>query len=254
MPKISKKSAATSSALPVAPSFDEQGLIRKMADNSRPVREKAIKALAQYLSTPKTLDELKLKKLCKGLFYAMWYCDRPITQQNLASEIASLTERVKPKNYWAFVAAFWAVLIREWQSIDSHRINKFYLLIRRFLFALFSHLNAVEWDETELESYLDTMVAGPLNAVDPKVPHAIRLHVCDIYLDELERLRETNEELPYDELLSPIETLAQSADFKIVKARAVDTLADPRLVEWGIKEAVQEPESESEEDDWEGFD
>lgn len=258
MPKISKSARAIEAQRApqiVGSSFDEHALVRKMADNSRPVREKALKALAQYLATPQTLDELKLKKLCKGIFYAMWYCDRPITQQNLANEIAALSEKVKPKNYWRFVSSFWAVLIREWHSIDSHRTNKFYLLIRRFYFALLSHLYESKWSPVELGVYLDTMTAGPLNADDPKVPHAIRLHLCDIYLDEIERLREKADEIPFSELLSPIEALAERSNFKIIKQRAKETLSDPRLYQWGVKEIEEEPSlSEEELDDWEGFD
>lgn len=258
MPKISRSGRADealkASQIAVS-SFDENALIRKMADNSRPVREKALKALAQYLATPQTLDQLKLKKLCKGIFYAMWYCDRPITQQNLASEIATLPEKVKSKNYWNFVNSFWTVLIREWHSIDSHRINKFYLLIRRFFFALMVHLYESNWSSEELDSYINSMATGPLNVDNPKVPHAIRLHLCDIYLDEIDRLREQADEIPYSDLLSPIEALANFSSFKIIKARAKDVLSDPRLSEWGLKETSEAfVSSEEELDDWEGFD
>ncbi|KAJ4402329.1 hypothetical protein N0V82_010792 [Gnomoniopsis sp. IMI 355080] len=90
------------------------------------------KAISTNLSTLDTL------KLWKGLFYALWMCDRPLPQQQLCTDLSELIwvlpadgdDDAVPR----WLRAFWATMAREWTTgIDVLRMEKFLLLVRRML-------------------------------------------------------------------------------------------------------------------------
>lgn len=111
--------------------------------------------------------------------------------------------------------AFHETIIREWASIDSHRMNKYLLLIRFVVQQLFKvcfvpqlslkkeQVKAAKTEgaslggdiltkirleaaQTKAVPILNTLrTVGPLNAKDPKIPNGFRLHVLDIWADEL---------------------------------------------------------------------
>jgi ribosomal RNA-processing protein 1 len=81
------------------------------------------------------LSPLDVLKLWKGLFYALWMCDRPLPQQALAQDLADLIY-VLPDNeevVAAWLRGFWATMAREWTGVDVLRLEKFLLLVRRVL-------------------------------------------------------------------------------------------------------------------------
>lgn len=215
--------------------FDETAIIKKLADNSRPVREKALTTLGRFLSTSKKIDSFKLQKLWKGLFFTMWHSDRALTQQALAQELADLSLKVKDRNYWTFINAFWEIMSREWHSIDKYRIDKFYLLVRRYVCAMLTKLKNENFDPTWIEQYQENLEKYAFEASDPKIPHAIRLHLCDIYLDELEKLSEALSPELVAELLAPVLNFVSKTHFKTVRQYAIsEILQDPRLELWGF--------------------
>lgn len=160
--------------------------------------------------------------------------------------------------------------------------------------------NSDKW--TDLNTYLTIIEEGPLcplnfdpdqpSAIDkekdyvpmPHGPDGLRYHLMDIWIDELEKVLEFEEQeqddrgdaeeedgeaaprprkvksdVPMDLLLRPIENLRTQGPHKPVRTRAAETLEDERLVEWGFKEKkvdVNEDEDEDEESEgeWGGFD
>ena len=47
--------------------------------------------------------------------------DRPLTQQQLASDLANLVENLDEKAVIPFLSAFWKTMAREWRGIDVLR-------------------------------------------------------------------------------------------------------------------------------------
>lgn len=94
---------------------------------------------AKHIAT--ALTTLDVLKLWKGLFYALWMCDRPLPQQQLCADLSSglLLGGVFPENddgavVRAWLRGFWATMAREWTTgIDVLRMEKFLLLVRRML-------------------------------------------------------------------------------------------------------------------------
>ncbi|ODQ68336.1 nucleolar, partial [Nadsonia fulvescens var. elongata DSM 6958] len=252
--------------------------IKKLAANDRPTRDQAVSSLKGFLSTSRKFDKTSLHKLHMGLFFTMWFSDRPLTQQALADTLASLISVLNPKNFWPFVDAFWLVIAREWNGIDQLRMDKFYLLIRRYLAEIFRNGAKNDWSEEWIAAFANSITSEELEISYDKneVADGIRYHILDIYLDELERVvleqdnnkqhkttddsdSEDEEELkekfanvPVKALLAPIEDFVQNTLNKTARERAKkEILNDPRLIKWGVvEEAVKEEEKESKDDEW----
>lgn len=236
----------------------------------RPTRDKALEALGKFLQTSKTIPEMELLKLWRGLFYSMWFSDRPRTQQKLADELANLLSKLQAVNFFPFLDAFWAIMAREWENLDQHRLDKFLMLLRRYVTATFRRLKLEEWDNEWITGYIKVAQHIPFNILDGKVSNGIRLHMFDIYLDELVRVAKEGAEIADEEnidwkdlfngipvllLLKPIQDISKESLTKFIRIRAAEVLADNRLIEWGVVEAPSKEEEEEEsEAEWGGFD
>ncbi|CEN62362.1 hypothetical protein ASPCAL08998 [Aspergillus calidoustus] len=138
--------------------------------------------------------------------------------------------------------------------------------------------NSDAW--TGLKTYLDIISEGPLNPLNfdpnqpaldekngiipmPHGPDGLRYHILDLWIDELEKVLEFDDEgkpvgeVPIDLLLAPVERLKKEGLHKPVRTRAAETLGDERLVKWGLREGVlvgkDKEDEESSEEEWGGF-
>lgn len=257
--------------------------VKKLASNDRKTREAAFEALGNYLKSRSSskLSLLEMEKLWKGLYFAMWFCDKAGPQEKLAQELANLFSDVIPAaSYSTFHEAFWVILIKEWPSIDQWRIDKYYLTIRRILRQNFIRLQKNGWEEEEINEFLQVLEKHVLSG-DKSVPVALPYHLCDIYIDEIETVLfadleeadlEENEEqfkevfrqkldivekTPVEKLLSPFAKLNKSALLKTLRIKCKEeVLEDQRLKDWGVFETGTDNESEEddeEEEEWKGF-
>jgi ribosomal RNA-processing protein 1 len=133
-----------------------------------------------------------------------WMSDKPLVQQRLASDLSSLILSIEPVNDSStagidsrtnagldFVAGFWEALVREWTGIDrlryalnpwflkeknttehlsvlSCRMDKYYMLIRRWQNATFRLLARSGWSKEAVKRFNDILTApigGPLSLV-----------------------------------------------------------------------------------------
>ena len=96
--------------------------------------------------------------------------DKPLVQQALASELAELVLTISSTAAsLAFIRGFWGTTVREWNGIDrlryafvqcicifndfSIRIDKYYMLIRRFTNATFRLFIREKWDKDAYQEY-----------------------------------------------------------------------------------------------------
>lgn len=257
--------------------METSNFVKQLSAVNRPVREKALEALQKFLVSDKIKQskQLQFDKLWKGLYYAMWFADKPRPQQRLANKLGELyilyfnEEDNKSENtdeltkndkaFIKFSKAFWKVLCIEWFNIDRYRLDKFLLLTRRVLFNQMKYLQLRQWDSLLVEKYINKVLkALPLSG-DRKVYTGIPLHVTDIILDEFERLfTNANDEFENDEdkkdetieewvKATPIKDLMaifQGLHAEILTPKAIrmrikeDLLTDERLVQWGVIEAT----------------
>jgi len=178
----------------------------------------------------------------------MWMSDKPLVQQRLATDLASLVDTLHLDVVLPFLDAFWKIMAREWANIDALRKNKFLYLIRQYLFASFRFLSRHEWNNTRaIEGYMNILARTPLNPTDPKIPNGMRYHVLDIYVDELDKIDADREgKMPLETLLAPVKTLEKAAVTKAVRKHAKEALEDERLKDWNNLEENKGSESGNE--------
>ncbi|KAF9041734.1 ribosomal RNA processing protein [Hymenopellis radicata] len=212
-----------------------------LASTEKKVRDKAIKNLSTFLSDSEdALPPPEMAKLWKGIFYCFWMSDKPLVQQALATELAELilTITSTPASL-TFLDGFWETTVREWSGIDRLRIDKYYMLVRRFVNAGFRLLIRTGWDLEAVEEYnrILTREGGPLCPGDIKVPTSLIYHLADIYLQELDNAMSkpstdsTTRPAPLCGLVSPFLTVASRTPISTTYNRIQTALLTPLLSE-----------------------
>ncbi|KAK4166617.1 ribosomal RNA-processing protein 1 [Cladorrhinum sp. PSN259] len=258
--------------------------IKNLASSDRKIRTQALTSLHTFLSAKHisaSLSTLDILKLWKGLFFALWMCDRAVPQQNLCNELASLID-VLPRNAVVpWLRGFWATMSREWTGIDVLRMEKFLLLVRRVVGAAFkwmkksaegkkgkkSKQQAGEslWDMQRVDDIVELLGEWPFSLEDEariekgtekeelvpqNIPVGLRLHVLDIWVDEAEKVGMLDEaDLEggkiVQRIIDQVDALEQATTRPAVRIRSKESLEDERLP--GNKKATEEGEGEGDE-------
>ncbi|KAG8168611.1 hypothetical protein KVR01_001360 [Diaporthe batatas] len=203
--------------------------IKNLASSDRKTRTAALESLRTFLSAKhisSSLSTLDILKLWKGLFYALWMCDRPLPQQALCQDLADLVWVLPPTAVVPWLRGFWATMAREWTTgIDVLRMEKFLLLVRRMLASSLAWMQLQEpakktararkrqldgsverqsprFDDKKVEQMLGLLADWPFrpdeesrkeeeeDGLMPKiVPVGLKLHTLDIWVDEAEKAR-----------------------------------------------------------------
>ncbi|KAF0775641.1 hypothetical protein AaE_000658 [Aphanomyces astaci] len=250
--------------LPAASKFGQ-----KLAHTDKHVRDKAVKSLTQYLVKKKEWSDLDLDKIWKALFYCMWMSDKPKIQNELAENLSQLMHAFPDSSLkMRFLHSFFKTIHREWHGIDGLRLDKFYSLIRKILFQSFQVTNSYyqnapsrvslttsqflqsEWDQAQVFS---THVSSEILS---KLPNGLRLHLCDVYVQEL--FKSIGATVPSENLvmlLEPFFTLISTETDRIVTKRVNDMVFQVLLTEFQFQDTLKEvdaiatTDSEDNEDD-----
>ncbi|KAF2761631.1 Nop52-domain-containing protein [Pseudovirgaria hyperparasitica] len=236
--------------------------VKQLASSDRHARDEALQSLRVYLGSRKGLNDIELLKLWKGLFYCMWMSDKRPVQQRLANDLASLVDILPHETVLPFLSAFWKTMAAQWSEIDRLRMDKFLLLIRRYLHTSFKFLSHDNWKNTsDITAHAEVLQTTPLNIYDSKIPNGLRLHVADIFIDELDRVDEERQgHMPLNTMLEPLKELGTKSPTKPVRERVKEALEDERLQDWNGT-GQEKPSSsgaelavESDEEEWAGID
>lgn len=142
--------------------------------------------------------------------------------------------------------AFWETICREWVSIDQWRMNKVLLLVRFFLREVFSvslqsEANKDSDSKSLRSGQIQIFEAWPLSLRERKVPDGLRLHVLDIWVDELVGALGTAQNLVEEDahghsedgaalldaikaFMTPVDKLSKEALSKSVKTKAKEVV------------------------------
>ncbi|KAK7423432.1 hypothetical protein QQZ08_009112 [Neonectria magnoliae] len=232
--------------------------IRNLASSDRKLRTSALESLQTFLASRPALAEADAQKLWKGLFYALWMTDRPVPQQRLAADLAALLFRLQPACAVPWLRAFWAVVGAQWTGIDVLRLEKFLLLVRRVFAA---HVRLARQNPDTVPALLAVLAEYPFDPEGDlrKVPVGVRLHVLDLWVDELDREGALADDAaaPLVNGLGDLVLALQTCPVKPVRERVRDNHADERLP-WGKAKdtaAGDDKERAGEDDDeWGGID
>ncbi|KAI3444172.1 hypothetical protein Pfo_000837 [Paulownia fortunei] len=173
--------------LPVLASATGPALIKQLASCNTTVRSQSLRLLQSWLaSESQHLSDTDIKKLWKGLFYCLWHADKTPNQLALINRIVNLFLSLQPSISLKFFRGFLVTLRREWPGIDRLRLDKFYLLIRRFMRGLFDLMRLRKWDVQVLGEYLEVLEKDGFLAEDKLMQgNGVNYHVVSVFLEEL---------------------------------------------------------------------
>ncbi|KAL7792110.1 nucleolar protein,Nop52 domain-containing protein [Trichoderma ceciliae] len=255
------------SAAVSAQDAQQMPFIRNLASSDRKLRTESLASLKAFLSSRQSITPLDARKLWTGLYYALWMTDRPRPQQALAADLANLLSDLQPACVEPWLAAFWSVLGAQWPHIEALRLDKFLLLARR-LFA--AHVRLVKeqgFQGTLTEQILGVFAQWCFDAQDEHgVALGLRLHVLDVWVDELERegaIAAAEEDEHAKAFVHKVGALVETlrrCPVKSLRKRAQDSYDDERLP-WAQKKDGDGDEDDEmdgadgqEDDEWGGID
>ncbi|WVO17229.1 hypothetical protein L204_104921 [Cryptococcus depauperatus] len=237
---------------------------KQLAHTDKKVRDKAVESLVAFLSqggdaegkssTYVKLEEKEMSKLWKGLFYCFWMSDKPLVQQRLAADLAELVLQINPRSTssadsfqasLAFLEGFWDAMVREWAGLDRLRMDKYYMLIRKYISATFRLLAREKWEKKAVESANKVLMkkGGAMSWEDPKVPTSIATHLSDIYLEELDKVLglpevDSQPACPLITVLDPHLTLLARTSRAVIHTRLMSSIFEPLLTSLSLASPV----------------
>ncbi|KAI8068698.1 hypothetical protein BC940DRAFT_237722 [Gongronella butleri] len=161
--------------------------------------------------------------------------DKPLVQQALANELAALQLIVDPAQFIPFIRTFWRVHCAEWHGLDRIRTDKYLLLFRRQIYYSFVWLAQQNWDQELVEAYTTCLLEEPLHPKDRSKPDGIKFHILDLYLDELNKVIEQQQEelddddelaVPMGQLTRPLYVLSTDDMNKITRRKCKQLVRD----------------------------
>jgi len=177
---------------------------RKLAALDKKNRDHGVKSLSRWLSNRKRqLSEIDLLRVWKALYYCMWLSDKSLVQQDLAVQLSRLIHVFgSPESSLLFVKTFFLTINREWLLLDSLRLDKFYMFIRKMLEETFRFLAAHQWQPSIVEKFMLMLSESSLNASDDKGAIGVKYHMIDIYIPELSKV--INDDLSQKDFNEPV--------------------------------------------------
>ncbi|KAA0047556.1 ribosomal RNA processing protein 1-like protein [Cucumis melo var. makuwa] len=161
-------------------------LVKLLASSNKATRDKTLRVIIKtWLPTQTSLSDGDMKKLWKGLFYCVWHADKVPVQSELINRLASLLLHLDLSLAVQYFSVFLLTMRREWAGIDALRLDKFYLLIRRFLHQFFALLKKHSWD-LELCRCLVQVLEERVFFTDDKFHgNGVNYQIASVFLEEL---------------------------------------------------------------------
>ncbi|ETN36445.1 uncharacterized protein HMPREF1541_08723 [Cyphellophora europaea CBS 101466] len=171
--------------------------------------------VALYMHDSKSAISVQnLARTLAGTLRILWGKDGEATAAAAAAGAGVEAEEGKWRHSTTWADAFWGEVAREWAGVDQWRMNKVLMLVRFFVAEAFElALEAAAGSVTEVgevdeakkgeqlgqwQDYVADVVALPLET-ERSMPDGLRMHVLDVWGDELEKVVETGEEAPQKE-------------------------------------------------------
>ncbi|KAI8847713.1 nucleolar protein,Nop52-domain-containing protein [Chytridium lagenaria] len=214
-----------------------------LASVDKKVRDNAVNRLVEWIKGKKDLSDLDLVKLWKGLFYCFWLSDKGPVQQHLATKLSDIILNLEEDLAFRFLRAFWTIIGLEWHGIDRLRLDKYYMLLRKFTCNSFKLLASLDFAEEAVKNHSDILSSGPLSVGNPKFPDSLRYHITDSFVEEL-RNSAPAQEIPAS-VFDPFFDFLQSSSNKILLEK-VETLFTGLLPKESEDDDEEDEENEAE--------
>lgn len=160
-------------------------LAKHLASCNKSTRDKALRLLKSWLPSQDHVSDDEMKKIWKGLFYCVWHADKQPVQIELINRLSSLLLSLHLPLSVHYFEGFLTTMRREWSGIDFLRLDKFYLLIRRFLYHFFLVLKKNSWDLELSSRLMGVLEEKTLLATDKHPAQGVNYHISEVFLQEL---------------------------------------------------------------------
>ncbi|XP_026483451.2 ribosomal RNA processing protein 1 homolog [Vanessa tameamea] len=198
--KIKKKTITKPKKEKVLVVAQEFKFARLLSENEKKTRDRVLKTFKKWLlncfEKGYEFKEDDFIRVWKGLFYAVWMSDKPLVQEDLCDSIADILDLFPPEHIASAMLmskAGFKVLATEWYGIDQHRMDKFLMLVRRYLRGSLRCLLRCGWSLESCTLFTDMLSSSdglfalttPLYARNAL---SLILHVADCYLEEISKV------------------------------------------------------------------
>ncbi|KAL5804464.1 hypothetical protein ACOSQ3_031264 [Xanthoceras sorbifolium] len=209
--------------------IDGPSLIKRLASCNKSVRDKTVDILLQkWLPSQTQIDDDDMKKLWKGLFYCVWHSDKVPIQAALADRLSSVLPSLHLSLSLQYLSVFLLTMRREWTGIDALRLDKYYLLIRRFLHYFFVILRKCCWDLEILKKLMGGLIDNSLLADDKFHGNGVNYHIVSIFIDELRPFLPLKREV-LEELFGPFVSVMGKVKDKVLVGKIKSCIFDVLL-------------------------
>uniref|UniRef100_A0A1I8NIA1 Nucleolar protein,Nop52 n=1 Tax=Musca domestica TaxID=7370 RepID=A0A1I8NIA1_MUSDO len=174
----------------------EVKIVKSLACNDLNKRNKQMKKLRRWLQLRSQssfpFQQEDFMRIWKGLYYNMWYSDKPLVQEDLAEQYGKLLDCFEGNLEMSvnFFGAFLNTMCIHWFGIDQWRIDKFMMLTRRMLRYMFEILKASNWGKDAVEIFNKHATETVL--FENVVAKGLTMHYLDIFFEELAKVSEGN--------------------------------------------------------------
>lgn len=172
----------------------EVQIVKSLACNDLTQRNKQMKRLRKWLQirtkSSFSFNQEDFMRIWKGLYYNMWYSDKPLVQEDLAEQLGKLLECFEGNMQYSvdFFGAFLKTMCIEWFGIDQWRIDKFLMLSRRMLRYMFKLLKSSDWSSVAIETFNKHATETVL--FENGTAKGLTMHYFDIFFEELAKISE----------------------------------------------------------------
>lgn len=206
-------------------------IAKRLASCNKTARDRAVRALSSWLGcqADDAISDADLIKIWKGLFYCVWHADKLPVQAELAGRLAAVLDSLPAPLAARYFEAFLVTIRREWGGIDFLRLDKFYLLIRKFLRHVFLLLKKNAWGPDLTVRMIGILSEKSVLATDKYPANGVNYHVAESFLDELRDFLPLATET-LDLMISPFFLVLEKSLDKVlvnkIKANVFDRLLD----------------------------
>ncbi|ESQ42074.1 hypothetical protein EUTSA_v10013208mg [Eutrema salsugineum] len=206
-----------------------KSLIKKLASCKQTIRDRSLRTvLRNWLPEQTEIPDEDMKKLWQGIFYCMWHADKSLYQSELIDRLSSALQSLPLPLALHYFTVFLFTMRREWSRIDRLRLDKFYLLIRRFLHAFFSLLDSNSWDLDFTRRLMGVLFDGTFLAGDKFQGNGVNYHIASAFVEELRSFLPLRKEV-LELLFAPFVTILGVVNDKILVAKIKSNLFDEFL-------------------------
>ncbi|EOA22430.1 hypothetical protein CARUB_v10003075mg [Capsella rubella] len=206
-----------------------KSLIKKLASCKQSTRDRSLRTvLRTWLPEQTEISDDDMKKLWQGIFYCIWHADKSLYQSELIDRLSSALHSFPLPLSVHYFTVFLFTMRREWSRIDRLRLDKFYLLIRRFLSGFFSLLDSNSWDLDLTRRLMSVLFDGTFLADDKFQGNGVNYHIASAFVEELRPFLPLRKEV-LELLFTPFVTILGLVKDKMLVGKIKSNLFDELL-------------------------